>query len=52
MKSKIDKNEWYEFNDGFFTYYINNVTFEKKLKLDKNDKLIEPNLDDFYIRKE
>lgn len=27
--TKIDKNEWYRFNDGFFTYYINN-----KLELD------------------
>lgn len=29
MNSKVDKNEWYKFNDGFFTYYVNNVTFEK-----------------------
>lgn len=32
MNSKVDKNEWYKFNDGFFTYYVNNVTFEKKIK--------------------
>lgn len=49
--TKIDKNEWYRFNDGFFTYYINNVTFEKKLELDKNDKLVEPMLDDFINMK-
>lgn len=49
--TKIDKNEWYRFNDVFFTYYINNVTFEKKLELDKNDKLVEPMLDDFINMK-
>lgn len=40
-------NKYYEFNDGFFTYYINIETSEKKFELDKDDVLVEPKLDDF-----
>ena len=40
-------NEYYEFSDGFFTYYVNAKTGEKKFSLDKGDFLVKPNLDDF-----
>ena len=40
-------NKYYKFNDGFFTYYINVITHEKKFKLDKYDEEVESNLDDF-----
>ena len=33
MKNKENFNEWYLFNDGFFSYYINNATGEKKFEL-------------------
>lgn len=39
-------NEYYKFNDGFFTYYINTDTGAKKFRLDENDILIDNNLDD------
>ena len=47
----IDMKMWHEVNDGWFTYYKNITTDEKKLHLEKGDKLVERNLDDFY-RKE
>ena len=40
-------NEYYKFSDGFFTYYINAKTGEKKFMLGNDDLLIDPNLDDF-----
>ena len=40
-------NEYYQFSDGWFTYYINAETGAKKFSLDKDDVLIESNLDDF-----
>ena len=40
-------NEYYQFSDGWFTYYVNVETGEKKLKLDDGDVLVESNLDDF-----
>ena len=40
-------NEYYQFSDGWFTYYINAKTGDKKLTLDKDDILVESNLDDF-----
>lgn len=40
-------NEYYQFSDGWFTYYINVKTGDKKLILDKDDVLVESNLDDF-----
>lgn len=40
--------EYYEWNDGWFTYYINIKTGEKKFKLEEGDKLVAPpKLDDF-----
>lgn len=40
-------NKYYKFSDGWFTYYVNVVTGEKKFSLDKDDVLVESNLDDF-----
>lgn len=40
-------NEYYKFNDGFFTYYIDKITGEKKFELDKNDVVIDGEFDDF-----
>lgn len=44
----MESNRYYKFNDGFFTYYINVDTGEKKLYLDAGDIEVEPKLDDFY----
>ncbi len=38
---------WYKFNDGWFTYYINKDTGEKKLHLEPGDVEVEASLDDF-----
>lgn len=40
-------NKYYQFSDGWFTYYVNMKTGDKKFNLDENDVLIESNLDDF-----
>lgn len=40
-------NEYYEFSDGFFTYYVNAKTGEKKFRIYNGDLLVETNLDDF-----
>lgn len=40
-------NEYYIVSDGFFTYYINRMTGEKKFKLGKNDILVDGNFDNF-----
>lgn len=40
-------NEYYQFSDGWFTYYVNVKTGDKKPTLDKDDVLVESNLDDF-----
>jgi len=40
-------NDWYEFNDGWFTYYVNTKTGEKKFKLDDGDNLVSIRFDDF-----
>lgn len=40
---------WYEESDGWFTYYVNKETGEKKLHLEEGDKLVKaPDKDDFY----
>lgn len=44
-------NRYYKFSDGFFTYYINVDTGEKKLMLDKEDICVESKLDDFVREK-
>ena len=41
------EKHWYEFSDGFFTFFVCKETGERKLTLDKGDILVEPNLDDF-----
>ena len=45
-------NKYYKFNDGFFTYYINTLTGEKKFELAEGDVEVESNLDDFNRTKE
>ena len=42
-------NKWYQFSDGWFTYYINPSTGEKKLNLDEGDVEVDgaDYLDDF-----
>lgn len=40
-------NKYYEFSDGFFTYFINISIGEKKFKLEPNDELVNADLDDF-----
>ena len=39
--------KYYEFSDGWFTYYVNVETGHKKFVLDDLDVLVESNLDDF-----
>lgn len=40
-------HKYYQFSDGFFTFYVNAETGEKKFSLDENDILVGSNLDDF-----
>lgn len=40
-------NKYYKFNDGFFTFYVNALTKEKKFRLEEGDVEVESNLDDF-----
>lgn len=40
-------NEYYKVADGFFTYYINKSTGEKKFNLDESDIEVKRKLDDF-----
>lgn len=40
-------NEYYRVSDGFFNYYVNKETGDKKFELDKGDVEVEPKLDDF-----
>lgn len=39
--------KYYEWNDGWFTYYVNQETGEKKFELEEGDELVVPKLDDF-----
>lgn len=41
-------NKYYQINDGWFTYYVNFETGDKKFKLDEDDLLIDHRPDDFY----
>ena len=43
-----NKNRYYKLSDGFFTYYVNEATGEKKFRLDDGDILGEQVCDDFY----
>lgn len=40
-------NKYYKFSDGFFTYFINVKTGEKKFKLDEEDICVDIKVDDF-----
>ena len=44
-------NKYYKFSDGWFTYYVNAETSEKKFSLGKDDILVESNLgkDDILV---
>lgn len=42
----MNDNEWYESSDGFFTYYVNKSTGEKKLKLEEDNILVDRQWDD------
>ena len=39
--------KYYEWNDGWFTYYINVETGEKKLRLEPKDEVVPWVKDDF-----
>lgn len=41
-------NKYYEVSDGWFTYYVNVDTGEKKFELDKDDVFVERRVDDFH----
>lgn len=40
--------EYYKVRDGFFTYYVNTKTGEKKFELGEGDILVDSKPDDFY----
>lgn len=42
-----DPNKYYQFNDGWFTYYVNTKTGQKKFELEEGDTLVDSKLDDF-----
>lgn len=46
-EAKSQCNEYFKTSDGFFDYYVNRKTGEKKFKLGENDVEVESNLDDF-----
>ena len=41
-------NEYYQAYDGWFNYYVNAATGEKKFELSEGDVLVERNQDDFH----
>lgn len=45
--SKNEKNKYYKFSDGMFSYYVNKDTGAKKLKLEEGDVEVDADLDDF-----
>lgn len=47
IQSVLEQNKYYEFCDGWFTYYVNTKTGEKKFELEEGDILTEHNPDDF-----
>ena len=48
--NKTKYNKYYKVSDGFFDYYININTGEKKFTLENDDIEVEKDVDDF-IRK-
>lgn len=48
--TKGENNMWYKTSDGWFTFYVNIITREKKLHLEEGDIEVEaPEMDDFYL---
>ena len=47
VKSVPTHNRYYKENDGWFDYFVNADTGEKKFKLDPTDICVERNIDDF-----
>lgn len=45
---KMGSNKYYKTSDGWFDYYVNVETGEKKFKLDEYDVCVERKRDDFY----
>ena len=43
----MESQKYFKVSDGFFTYYVNEITKEKKFKLDDNDIEVERKMDDF-----
>ena len=41
-------DEYYKVSDGWFDYYVNTTTGEKKYSLDEGDVCVERPVDDFY----
>ena len=39
-------NQYYKISDGWFTYFVNKTTGEKKFKLDETDDYVERKTDD------
>ena len=47
MDGKTGKEQYYKFNDGWFTYYVNVKTGKKKFKLnEQTDIEVEQRLDE------
>ena len=44
----MNGNEYYKVSDGFFDYYVNVQTGEKKFRLEAGDVEVEREPDDFY----
>lgn len=45
-------DEWYEVNDGWFTYYVNKRTGERKFTLEDGDVEVDPPRLDDFLREE
>lgn len=48
LNAELDDNKYYKTSDGWFEFYVNVKTGEKKLKLDDGDICVEHQQDDFY----
>ena len=48
LKDDPQKHEYYKTSDGWFDYYVNKETGEKKLHLDEGDIEVPHDMDDFY----
>lgn len=47
-ESQTRPEEYYKMSDGFFDYYVNKNTGERKFKLEEKDRLVDAKLDDFH----